>query len=126
MSPSDVLSLALELVFGAYSPPLALALGVLRSGSERSLPVFVAQINQSIFFESKRKPYKSPTQITHQVPEMEIVHHLNVSRLSKFLFLVHLPPNPIHGPHVQELLCIDFPRIAVKKHNQGSNKCSAR
>lgn len=126
MSASEELPLALELVLGACSPPSAPALGVLRSGLECSLPVFVAQINQTVFFESKRKPYKSPTQMTHQVPEMEIVHHMNVSCISKFLFLVHVPPDSIHGPHVQELLCVDFPCIAAKKHNQGSNKCFAR
>jgi hypothetical protein len=52
---------------------------------------------------------------THQIPELEIVEHLDVSLLGKLLLLVQLPPESIDCSHVQQLLCINLPCVAARK-----------
>lgn len=46
----------------------------------------------------------------YQVPKLEIVKGLNVSLLC--FLLMQLSPEAVYAPHIQNLICIDLPRIA--------------
>lgn len=56
--------------------------------------------------------------IAYQLPELQIIEHLDVSLLCLFLFLVQLPPESIHGTHIQDPVCIDLPGVAAKGNNE--------
>lgn len=59
----------------------------------------------------------NPTIKVYQVPELQIIEHLDISLLCLFLLPVQLPPETINGCHIQHLACIYLPGVATKRAN---------